>query len=86
MLDFQKNIALLVAIISIFSGLLGPVLSFYFAFASSEEEVGDNGDGGEDGDDGGGGDESESESESEPDPGFVGDQGPEPPIDPCEEN
>ena len=88
-MDFQKNIALLVAIISIFSGLLGLVLSFYFAFASSEEEVGDNGDGGEDGNDGGGGgdeSESESESESEPDPGFVGDPGPEPPTDPCEEN
>ncbi len=85
MLDFQKNIALLVAITSIFSGLLGSVLSFDFAFASSEEEVGDSGDGGDSGDnDGGGGDE--PEPKPEPDPGFVGDPGPEPPTDPCEEN
>jgi hypothetical protein len=44
--DFQKNMALLVAITAIFSGLLGPVLSFDFAFATSEEEGGDNGDDG----------------------------------------
>jgi endonuclease YncB( thermonuclease family) len=74
-LDFQKNIALLIAITAIFSGLLGPVLSFDFAFATSEEEERDNGDDG-----GGGGDEPEA------DPGFAGDPGPEPPIDPCEEN
>jgi hypothetical protein len=46
-LDFQKNTALLVAFTAIFSGLLGPVLSFDFAFATSEEEEGDNGDDGE---------------------------------------
>lgn len=40
MLDFQKNMAILVAIATIFSGLLGPVLSFNFAFATSEEEGG----------------------------------------------
>jgi len=44
--DFQKNMVLLVAITAIFSGLLGPVLSFDFAFATSEEEGGDNGDDG----------------------------------------
>jgi len=38
--------ALLVAITAIFSGLLGSVLSFDFAFATSEEEGGDNGDDG----------------------------------------
>jgi hypothetical protein len=37
-LDFQKNIASLIVIIAISSGLLGPVLSFDFAFATSEEE------------------------------------------------
>jgi hypothetical protein len=47
-LDFQKNIALLIVIIAIFSGLLGPVLSFNFAFATTEEEGGDNGDRGGD--------------------------------------
>jgi hypothetical protein len=80
-LDFQKNIALLVAITAIFSGLLGQVLSFDFSFATSEEEGGDNGDVGDDANDGGGGGD-----EHEADPGFVGDPGSEPPIDPCEEN
>jgi hypothetical protein len=87
-LDFQKNIALLVAIAAIFSGLLNPVFSIDFAFATSEE-AGDNGGG----DNGGGGDEPDPDPEPEPepepepdpepdpDPGFVGE-----PIDPCEVN
>jgi hypothetical protein len=80
-LHFQKNIALLVAITAIFSGLLGQIISFDFAFATSEEEGGDNGDGVCDGDDGGGGGD-----EHEADPGFADDPGSEPSIDPCEEN
>jgi hypothetical protein len=80
-LDFQKNKALLVAITAIFSGLLGQIISFDFASATSEEEGGDNGDGVCDGDDGGGGGD-----EHEADPGFADDPGSEPSIDPCEEN
>jgi len=37
---FLKELALLVAIAAIFSGLIGPFLSFDFAFATSEEEGG----------------------------------------------
>ena len=65
LLGFQKNIALLIAIAAVFSGLLGPVNSFDFAFATSEEEGEDNGDGGEDDNDGGGGGD---EPEPEPEP------------------
>lgn len=38
MLDFQKYLALLVAIAAIFSGLLSPVLGFDLAFGSRKEE------------------------------------------------
>jgi hypothetical protein len=84
MLVFQKNPAFLVIIVSIFSGLLAPVLSFDFASATSEGGGDDNG-----GDNGGGGGdepdpEPEPEPEPDPDPGLV--PGPEPPADPCEEN
>jgi hypothetical protein len=92
---FQKNIALLVAIAAIFSGLLDPVLSFDLAFATSEEEVGDTGnreDNGDVGGDDGGKDEPEAEPEQEPEPdpdshpesGLI--PGAEQPIDPCKEN
>jgi hypothetical protein len=40
--------AFLTTITAIFGGLLGPVLSFDFAFATSEEEGGDTGDGRDD--------------------------------------
>jgi hypothetical protein len=43
-LNFQKDIALTVAIAAIFSGLLNPVFSVDFASATSEEG-GDNGGG-----------------------------------------
>ena len=78
---FKRNIALLVAITAIFSGLLGQIISFDFAFATSEEEGGNNGDGVDDGDDGG-----RSGDEHEADPRFAGDPGSQPSIDPCEEN
>jgi hypothetical protein len=38
LLIFQKNITLLIVIAAIFSGLLAPVLSINFAFATPEEE------------------------------------------------
>lgn len=41
MLDFQKITALLIAFTSIISGLLGLILSFDFAFGTSEKEGGD---------------------------------------------
>jgi hypothetical protein len=75
MLVFQKNPAFLVIIVSIFSGLLAPILSFDFASVTSEEggddKGGDNGSGG-------GGDEPEPEPEPQPEPE------PEPPV--CQEN
>jgi hypothetical protein len=95
MLVFQKDPAFLVIIVSIFSGLFAPILSFDFASATSEEGGDDNsGDNGS----GGGGDEPEPEPEPQPepepepdpdpdpdpDPGLL--PGPEPPDDPCEEN
>jgi hypothetical protein len=90
LLDFQKDIAIMVAIAAMFSGLLNSILSFDIASATSEE--GDTGgdDGGDD--NGGGGDEPDPDPEPEPepepdpdpDPGLI--PGPEPPIDPCEEN
>ena len=92
----------MISISAIFSGLLGSVLSFDFAFASPEEggDTGDNGEGNNGGGAGGGdgGDEPEPEPEPEPDPEpepepepdpdprFIGDPEPEPPTDPCEEN
>jgi Staphylococcal nuclease homologue len=89
MLVFQKNPAFLVIIVSIFSGLLAPILSFDFASATSEEGGDDNsGDNGN----GGGGDEAEPEPEPQPEPEPEPDPepgllpGPEPPDDPCEEN
>ena len=75
MLVFQKNPAFLVIIVSIFSGLLAPILSFDFASATSEEGGDDNnGDNGS----GGGGDKPEPEPEPQPEPE------PEPPV--CQEN
>jgi hypothetical protein len=81
LLDFQKNIALLIAITAIFSSLLGQIIGFNFAFATLEEEGGDNGDGEDDANDGG-----EAGDEHKADPGFAGDTGSEPLIDPCKEN
>jgi hypothetical protein len=57
-LDFEKNIALLVAILAIFSGLLYPILNFDLACATSEgggdtNDGGDNNDGGGDSEGGG---------------------------------
>ena len=90
---FQRNIAFLVIIVGIFGGLLMPVLSIDFAFATSDGEGGDTGSGGDNGggdngEGGGGGDEPDPEPELEPepspDPGIV--PGPEPLVDPCLEN
>jgi hypothetical protein len=88
-LDSQKNLVLSFVIAAVFGGLLTPLLTTDFAFATSEEGdtgVDDNG-----GDNGGeGGDEPDPEPEPEPepdpdpDPGLV--PGPEPPEDPCVEN
>ena len=54
LLVLQKNIVLLITVTAIFSSLLGPALSFDFAFATSEEEEEregeDNDDGGDDDD------------------------------------
>jgi Staphylococcal nuclease homologue len=50
LLVLQKNIVLLITVTAIFSSLLGPALSFDFAFATSEEEGEEEG---EDNDDGG---------------------------------
>jgi hypothetical protein len=81
-LGFTQNIALLVVIVAIFSGLLGHIPNVDYASATSNEE-GDDGNGG-----GGGAPDPEPESEPEPDPdpdpGLVPE--PEPPEDPCEEN
>lgn len=87
-MDFQKEIALLISISAIFSGLLESVFSFDFAFASPEEggDTGGNGEGSNGGGAGGGDGGDEPEPEPEPDPGFTGDPEPEPPTDPCEEN
>ena len=80
LLAFRKNVILLVIIAGIFGGLLIPVLSFNVTFATSESEGVE--DTGGDGDSDGGGDQ--PEPEPEPEPGLI--PGPEPPIDPCEEN
>jgi hypothetical protein len=52
LLVLQKNIVLLITVTAIFSSLLGPALSFDFAFATSEEkeeeEEEDNDNGGDD--------------------------------------
>jgi hypothetical protein len=100
-LIFKKDIAFLIIIVAIFGGIITPILSFDFAFATLEEG-GDTGDDG--GGDSGGGDEPdpepkpEPEPEPDPDPGSVGDPIPceenpeaegctsEPPIDPCIED
>ena len=73
----------MIIFVAIFGGIITPILSFDFAFATPKG-------GGDTSDDGGGdsgsGDEAEPEPEPEPepdpdpDPGFVGDP------DPCEEN
>jgi hypothetical protein len=88
-LDFQKNLVLSFVIAAIFGGLLSPLFSTDFAFATSEE--GEDTGGGDDngGDDGGGGGpepepEPEPDPDPDPDPGLV--PGPEPPEDPCVEN
>jgi hypothetical protein len=89
-LDFQKNLILTFVIAAIFGGLLNPLLSTNFAFATSEEgaDIGVDENGGDNGV--GGGDEPDPEPEPEPepdpdpDPGLV--PGPEPPEDPCVEN
>jgi hypothetical protein len=89
-LDFHKNLAFSFIIAAIFSGLLNPLLTTDFAFATSEEggDTGEDDNGGDSG--GGGGDEPDPEPEPEPepdpdpDPGLV--PGPEPPEDPCVEN
>ena len=94
-----KDLAFLIIFVAIFGGIITPILSFDFAFATLEE-VGDTGDDG--GGDSAGGDEPNPEPEPEPDPdpdpGFVGDPDPceenpeaegctsEPPIDPCIED
>lgn len=81
---FQRSIAFLIIFVAIFGGIITPILSVDFAFATPEEGV-----------DTGGGDQPDPEPEPEldpdpqpdpdpdPDPGFVGDPDP---IDPCEEN
>jgi endonuclease YncB( thermonuclease family) len=95
-LAFNKDAAFLIIFVAIFGGIITPILSFDFAFATPEGG-GDTGDDG--GGDSGGGDETDLEPEPEPDsdqdPGFVGDPDPceenpeaegctsEPPIDPC---
>lgn len=67
LLVLQKNIVLLlITVTAIFSSLLGPALSFDFAFATSEEEEGHNDGGGDDDNDGEeGGDQPKSEPEPE---------------------
>jgi hypothetical protein len=44
MLNFRKHLALLIAIASIFSGLLSPVLGLNFAAGTAGEGAGDTGD------------------------------------------
>jgi hypothetical protein len=88
-LEFQKNLVLSFVIAAIFGGLLSPLLSTDFAFATFEEggDVGGGDDNsGDDGGGGGGGPEPEPEPDPDPDPdpGLV--PGPEPPEDPCVEN
>jgi hypothetical protein len=83
---FKKDIAFLIIFVAIFGGIITPILSYDFAFATPEEgDTGGGGDGGDNG--GGGGDDPESDPQPDPDPdpdpGFVGDPDP---IDPCEEN
>jgi hypothetical protein len=60
-LIFKKDIAFLIIFVAIFGGIITPILSYDFAFATPEE--GDTGGGGDGGDNGGGGGE---DPESDP--------------------